>query len=225
MTTGDLRRRVADFWFDPGCPWAWLASRWMLEVVRVRPVDVHFHLMSLAYLNEDRPPTGDAEADARRAAKALANRRVVRVAAAAVARHGEDCLSGLYTELGRRFHNRGLPQDTATVAEALSAAGLPAGLVEAMDDPSWDEVVKASHRAGIDQVGLQVGTPVISVAGPAGDKVAFFGPVVTPAPVGEDAGLLWDGVLLVAATPGFFELKRSRDVRPIFDSGAAGLLP
>ena len=210
-------REVADFWFDPSCPWAWLASRWILEVVQVRRVEVRFHLMSLAYLNEARWAAETEAVDPARLARRDANRRTVRVATAAVQRYGEECLSGLYTELGRRIHNRARPADPDLVAEALAAAGLAADLLAAWDDADLDEAVKPSHHAGVDQVGLQVGTPVISVAG-----VAFFGPVVTPAPVGEDAGRLWDGVLLVASTPGFYELKRSRDVRPIFDSGAAG---
>lgn len=224
MTRPALIREVADFWFDPACPWAWLASRWMLEVEQVRPVDVRFHLMSLAYLNEARDKESSEagqEPDPERAARRDANRRTVRVAMAAAQKYGEDVLHRLYTELGRRTHNQGRPQSPELAAEALAAAGLAPELVEAWDDESLDEAVKASHHAGMDQVGLQVGTPVISVAGPGGDKIAFFGPVVTPAPVGEDAGRLWDGVVLVAAIPGFFELKRSRDVKPIFDSGAA----
>jgi 2-hydroxychromene-2-carboxylate isomerase len=212
-------RQTADFWFDPACPWAWLASRWMLEVEKVRPVDLRFHLMSLAYLNEARE--GEEQPDPERAARRDANRRTVRVTMAAAQKYGEDVLHRLYTELGRRFHNQRRPQTPEVVAEALAAAGLAPELLEAWDDEALDEAVKVSHHAGMDQVGLQVGTPVISVPGPSGDRVAFFGPVVTPAPVGEDAGKLWDGVVLVAATPGFYELKRSRETKPIFDAGAA----
>ena len=211
---GETDREVADFWFDAMCPWAWLASRWMLQVQQVRPVDVRFHQMSLAYLNEDKP------ADAAGLAKRAEGRAVGRVVMAAQQKEGPEILPVLYGELGRRFHNQGMPRNRETVEAALAAAGLPVGLADAMDDAGLDEAVKVSHHEGMDQVGLDVGTPVISVGG-----VAFFGPVVTPAPVGEDAGRLWDGVLLVAATPGFFELKRSRDVPPIFDRGAAALEP
>jgi hypothetical protein len=202
-------RQVADFWFDAMCPWAWLASRWMLQVQQVRPVDVRFHQMSLAYLNEDKPT------DAAGQAKRDEGRRVGRVVMAARQKEGPEILPVLYGELGRRLHNQGLPRTRATVEAALVAAALPVELADAMDD-----AVKVSHHEGMDQVGMDVGTPVISVGG-----VAFFGPVVTPAPVGEDAGRLWDGVVLVAGTPGFFELKRSRETPPIFDRGAAALEP
>ena len=180
----------------------------------MRPVDVRFHQMSLAYLNEDKPT------DAAGQAKRDEGRRVGRVVMAARQKFGPEILPSLYGELGRRFHNQGLPRDRATVEAALVAAGLPVELAEAMSDATLDEAIKVSHHEGMDQVGMDVGTPVISVGG-----VAFFGPVVTPAPVGEDAGRLWDGVVLVAGTPGFFELKRSREIPPIFDEGAAALEP
>jgi 2-hydroxychromene-2-carboxylate isomerase len=204
-------RQVADFWFDPLCPWAWLASRWMHEVQQVRPVDVQFHLMSLYFLNQDRDISEEYRA------RIEAGRYIGRVVAAA-SRFGPKAVATLYTELGRRFHNQGLERDQETVLAALDAAGLPADLIEAWKDESLDVEVRASHDRGQDLVGLDVGTPIISVKG-----VAFFGPVVTPAPVGEDAGRLWDGVLLVASTPGFYELKRTRDERPRFDVGAVAL--
>ena len=203
-------RATADFWFDPLCPWAWLSSRWILEVQAVRDVEVRFHLMSLAMLNEDK----DIPEEYR---KLLApGRPIGRVVMAAQVGHGDEVVPGLYTELGRRFHHEQRDRDQATVAEALAAVGLPADLIEAWDDESWDNKVRASHEEGVNLVGMDVGTPVIRVAG-----TAFFGPVVTPAPVGEAAGRLWDGVLLVASTPGFYELKRTRDEEPRFDTGAA----
>lgn len=205
-------REAVDFWFDPLCPWAWLSSRWILEVETVRPVDVTFHLMSLAMLNEDR----DIPEEYR--VLLAPGRGIGRVVMAAHEGHGNGVVSGLYTELGRRFHHEKRDRDEATVSEALAAVGLPADLIEAWDDESWDAKVQASHEAGIGLVGMDVGTPVIRVAG-----TAFFGPVVTPAPAGEDAGKLWDGVLLVASTPGFYELKRTRDEGPRFDVGAAPL--
>jgi hypothetical protein len=204
-------RQVADFWFDPLCPWAWLSSRWMYEVQQVRAVDVHFHLMSLYFLNQDRDISEDYRA------RIQAGRHIGRVVAAA-SRFGPKAVPTLYTELGRRFHNEGLERDQETVLAALTAAELPTDLIEAWNDESLDVEVRGSHERGMDLVGLDVGTPVISVAG-----TAFFGPVVTPAPTGEDAGRLWDGVLLVASTPGFYELKRTRDERPRFDIGAAAL--
>ncbi len=197
---------TADFWFDPICPWAWIASRWMLEVEQVRDVTVRWHVMSLAYLNEDRdlPPDYRAAMD-----QAWGPARVV---TAAVAAHGDQVALPLYTALGTRFHHEKLPKDRETVEAALAEAGLPLELADAMTTDAHDGAMKASHHAGMDQVGFEVGTPVISVEG-----VAFFGPVVSPVPRGEAAGRLWDGVRLVAGTDGFFELKRSRTRDPIFD--------
>lgn len=199
-------RPTADFWFDPICPWAWISSRWMLEVVQVRDVEVRWHVMSLSYLNADRdlPPDYQQLMDAAWGP--------VRVLMAAAAEHGDDVLLPLYTALGTRFHHERRPKDRATVEEALAEVGLSRDLADAMTSTEYDEALRKSHHAGMDQVGFEVGTPVISV-----DGVAFFGPVVSPIPRGEAAGRLWDGVLLVAGTDGFFELKRSRTRDPIFD--------
>ncbi len=195
-----------DFWFDPLCPWAWITSRWMLEVEKLRPVEVRWHVMSLAYLNEDK----DIPDDYRRK---LANAwGAVRVCAAAAEERGDEILGPLYTALGTRFHNAHQPRDRATIEEALVEVGLAPGLAAAIESGALDERIKASHREGMDQVGYDVGTPVISVEGNA-----FFGPGVTPIPRGEAAARLWDGVLLVTGTDGFFELKRSRTRRPAFD--------
>ena len=204
MTVTDRER--ADFWFDPLCPWAWIASRWMLEVRRVRPVDVSWHVMSLAYLNEGR------EVDDEYRALLETAWGPVRVVTAAVAAHGEEVTEPLYSALGTRFHNEKRPNEPETIVEALREVGLPASLADAAGDRALDDAIRHSHHAGMDQVGMDVGTPVISVKG-----VAFFGPVVSPIPRGEDAGRLWDGVLAVAGTDGFFELKRTRTREPIFD--------
>lgn len=199
-------RKTADFWFDPMCPWAWMASRWMLEVEKVRDVDVRWNVMSLSYLNEGR----DLGAKYNRLMeKGWAN---VRVVTAARLQHGNDILLPLYTAMGNRIHVQGRKRFDEVIAESLAEVGLPASLAEAADSTEYDEELKKMHHAGMDQVGMDVGTPVISVEG-----VAFFGPVVTPAPKGEAAGKLWDGVLLVAGTDGFYELKRTRDREPIFD--------
>ena len=199
-------RPSADFWFDPLCPWAWISSRWILEVERVRDVQVRWHVMSLSYLNEGRDMPEDYRA------MMEAGWGPVRVLMAAAAAHGDEVLLPLYTALGTRFHHEKKPIDRATITEALAEVGLPLDLADAMTSKAFDDELKKSHHAGMDQVGMDVGTPVISVAG-----VAFFGPVISPTPRGEAAGKLWDGVLLVAGTDGFFELKRSRTLDPIFD--------
>jgi hypothetical protein len=197
---------TADFWFDPLCPWAWITSRWILEVATVRPVEPRFHVMSLAVLNEGRELS---ERYVELMARAWGP---VRVCTAAEADHGPEVLGPLYTALGTRAHPGGRQLDREVISEALGEVDLPTGLANAADSDAWDDRLRASHHDGMDRVGLDVGTPVICV-----DGVSFFGPVVTPAPRGEAAGRLWDGVLLVASTPGFYEIKRSREASPAFD--------
>ncbi len=207
----------ADFWFDPLCPWAWLTSRWMLQVEQVRPVTIRWHVMSLAVLNEDRDLGEKYNAAMKRA---WGPARVC-IAAARRQREGGDGVDGrsvnelladLYTALGNLAHPGGKRLEPDVVKQALADANLPESLVDAYGSTDFDEEVRASHQDGIERVGTDVGTPIIAVAG-----TAFFGPVVTPCPKGEDAGRLWDGVLAVATTPGFYELKRTRDERPMFD--------
>ncbi len=182
-----------------------MTSRWLLEVAELRDLDPHFRVMSLAVLNEDKDIPEEYRAMLQSAWGP------VRTCIAAAQQAGDDVLGDLYTALGNRIHLQGRDIDRALVEEALEEVGLPTSLADAMESQEYDEALRASHHEGIDLVGEEVGTPVISVGG-----VAFFGPVVTPAPKGEDAARLWDGVVLVAGTPGFFELKRSRDKGPDF---------
>lgn len=199
-------RSTAEFWFDPLCPWAWMASRWMEEVERVRPVDVTWSVMSLAVLNEGRDLPDEY--------RDLMDRGwgPVRVIIAAAQEYGDKVVKPLYDAMGTRIHLEGEKDFDAVIAAALDEVGIDGALARFASSDAVDDLLRASHERGISLVGDDVGTPVVAVNG-----VAFFGPVVSPAPKGEDAGRLWDGCVLVAGTPGFFELKRSRDVGPIFD--------
>lgn len=194
-------------WFDPTCPWAWMTSRWLMEVEKVREVFVTWKVMSLAVLNEGR----DELPEDYKAAMQVAW-RPVRVIVAARERHGDHFVKPLYDAMGERIHRQGMEDRDQVIAESLAEVGLPAELAAFADSTEYDEQLRASHAEAIERVGDEVGTPVVAV----GD-VAFFGPVVSPAPTGEQAGLLWDGCVLVAGTPGFFELKRTRTTGPILD--------
>jgi hypothetical protein len=207
-TSGE--REQAQFWFDPLCPWAWITSRWMLEVEKVRPVQTEWRIMSLAYLNlTQHEGKGHDEEYLERMKQAWGP---VRVCAAAAQEKGEDILGPLYTAIGTRFHVQGRREDPGVLSEALAEVGLPGSLADAATSTEFDDYIKASHHRAFDEVGLDVGTPVIRIRGKA-----LFGPVITPAPKGEAAGRLWDGFVLVTEADGFFELKRTRDRKPSFE--------
>lgn len=195
-----------DFWFDPTCPWAWMASRWMLEVEKVRDVHVTFHVMSLSVLNDGRDlPEGYLREMERAWAPA-------RAALLVEQRHGSERLRQFYTEIGTRFHPGGAPKDADTLRAALEAVGADADIVDIAFTDAIDDDLRRSHHEGMDPVGDEVGTPVIRINGKS-----LFGPVISPAPKGEQAGSLFDGLEKVTAYDGFFELKRTRTVDPIFD--------
>ncbi|MFF3329526.1 DsbA family protein [Streptomyces sp. NPDC002888] len=206
-----------DFWFDPLCPWAWMTSRWVLEVEKVRDIEVRWHIMSLGVLNEDKLDELPEQYRELLESKAW---KPVRVVTAAWQKHGADVLGPLYTALGTRIHNNGEGPTLEAIAGALADVGLPADLIEYAEqkDFEFDAELRASHKEGIEKVGQEVGTPVIAVPGSDGEQIAFFGPVVTPAPKGEEAARLWDGTLAVASVPGFYEIKRTRTKGPDFSN-------
>jgi 2-hydroxychromene-2-carboxylate isomerase len=198
MTTTQPASR-ADFWFDPACPFAWISSRWILEVEKVRDIEVTWQIMSLAYLNQDK----DIPDEYREFLKTAW--QPVRVLMAAEQKYGKEVLLPLYTAMGNRIHLEQQDKDRAMVEAALAEAGLDVSLADAMDDSSYDAAIAESHHRGMDQVGNEVGTPTIAFGGHA-----FFGPVLSKAPRGEDAGRMWDAFITLSAFEHFYELKRSR---------------
>lgn len=202
---------TAHIWVDPICPFAWMTSRWLVEVAARRPVTPRFHLMSLSVLNEGRDDISDFYKEL--VARAWGPVRVIMAARVA---HGDDIVQPLYEALAFRIHNEDRRTDHDLFVEALGDVGLDTGLAGAAEVHEFDELVRESHLAGMKPVGEEVGTPVIHLPGADG-TVAFFGPVVTPIPRGNDAVRLWDGVVAVASVPHFFELKRSRTLDPVFD--------
>jgi len=205
VTVTPSTRTVVDFWFDPLCPWAWMTSRWMDEVSAIRDVDVRWHVMSLAVLNE--------KADLPENYRAMMDQAwgPVRVIIAAARDHGDAVIKPLYDAMGTRRHPGGRDDTAAIIAESLAEVGLPASLAAAADTEDVDVALRESHAEGIALVGNDVGTPVVAING-----IGFFGPVMTPAPTGDAAGRLFDGLELMTSVPGFYELKRSRTASPSF---------
>ena len=195
----------AEFWFDPSCPWAWITSRWILEVQAQRDIEVKWNIFSLAVLNEGRELKPEYR---KRIDKSWGP---VRVIAAAKKKNGYEVVLPLYTEIGTLFHPGAKPVAKETISEALQNQKLDPTLIDFYDTNDFDQDLRDSTKAGLDLVGDDVGTPIISIEG-----VAFFGPVLTPAPKGNEALKLWDGVVAAASLPGFFELKRTRTARPQF---------
>jgi 2-hydroxychromene-2-carboxylate isomerase len=199
-------KNKADFWFDPLCPFAWITSRWIGEVEGVRDIETQWHVMSLAVLNEGR----DLEPGYR---ESMDNAwGMVRVIVAAQAQHGQGTVKALYDAMGTLIHEQGEKDRDLVISKALAECGLPASLAGAAATDAYDPQLRASHEEGISLVGQDVGTPVVAFNG-----TAFFGPVLTRIPRGEEAGRLWDATTAIASYPHFFELKRSRTERPEFD--------
>jgi hypothetical protein len=196
-----------EFWFDTKCPWAWITSRWITEVAHVRDISISWQVMSLYYLNKDRDGIGSDYLE--HANNALGPLRVITQAAE---ESGDEIVGELYTRFGSKVHLEKKEYSRDLIVEVLSDLKLPSSLAEAAQNPDLDEKILVSHRRGMSLVGEDVGTPIIAV-----DGIAFFGPVISPAPKGEEAGRLFDGIVTAASFPGFFEIKRTRTVGPIFD--------
>lgn len=196
-------KQRADFWFDPACPFAWVTSRWIEEVEKVRDIETQWHVMSLSVLNEGRELDHDYQ---RRMDE---NWGPVRVIIAASEQHGPEHIKPLYDAMGTLIHQEGVTDRAEVVRRALEQVGLPAELASAADSDDFDPQLRASHKTGIDKVGQEVGTPIVAFNG-----TAFFGPVITRVPVGEEAGRMWDASVTLAANPHFFEIKRTRTERP-----------
>jgi 2-hydroxychromene-2-carboxylate isomerase len=210
MTTSD--KPVVEQWFDPMDPWSWVVSRWLTEVSQVRDIELGFHVMSVAVVNAERDIPeqyrDDPEAYLERMKRSWGP---VRVAAAAVEQAGEKVLGDLYTALGVRIHEQGDKDFAAVVRSALAVVGLPAELADAATSDEYDELVKAGTQEAMTAVGMEIGTPILRI-----DGNAFFGPVVSAIPRGEDAGRLFDALAVLASYPHVSEVKRARIAEPDF---------
>jgi len=196
---------VVDVWFDPSCPYTWVTANWLLEVDRVRPIQLRWNIMSLSVLNEDKEidPEGDTEGYLW---------LPVRICAAVEREYGQTGLRDFYFALGRRLH-QGAEWDPEGIPQALMEAGIPVSIADQAWNTEYDTTIRASHDRGIRLVGTHVGTPIVAVTD-QGRQVAWFGPVLSRVPRGEAAGALFDAVATMVATAGFHEIKAGPPLPP-----------
>ena len=202
------------FYFDPACPWTWMTSRWLVEVARQRDLDIRWRTFSLALLNKDRPLPAFLDTPEFRARLDLAA-RALRVVQAALARGDNEAAGRFYSEWGARFFVADDDPTEALLDEVAAAAGV-ADLLGSVDDPELDPAVAASLEEAQRLAGPDVGSPVLHIDGA---EHGTFGPIVSPPPSGEEAGLLWDSLVALSKLDSFYELKRGRTGPPQLSSG------
>ena len=208
-----------DFFFDPVCPWAWITSRWVVEVQQQREYDVDWRFISLKTINQDL--TAEWYTPEYRAGH-MAGLYAHRVCDEVRLRHGNTQVGALYTALGTAFHNQKRRPEInagpeAFMAEMLTSVGLPAELATHVDDESHDTYIEQDTELALSRTGRDVGTPIITFRPGTAREASFFGPVISNIPKGEDATRLWDAIETIAGATGMAELKRSLRSRPSFD--------
>jgi hypothetical protein len=214
MSDSDL-----NFYFDPLCPFAWMTSKWVRKVIAQREYRVDWRFISLRLVNAaidydtHFPPGYEAGH--------TAGLRLLRVAAATRAEFGREAVGPLYEAIGRAAFDTSQDPDESKrpyrgsaefLGPIISELGLPMSLVEALDDDTFDAVLRSETDEALALTGKDVGTPIIHFTPP--DGVAFFGPVISRLPSDADALRLWDNIVSLASFPGFAELKRSLRERP-----------
>ena len=205
------QKDIVDFYWDPVCPWCWITSRWMIDVGHQKQIRVNWKLFSLKIINAERDIPEPYKTLHEMGLKAL------RVAAAVRKSYGNDGLAHIYTLMGTYHHHDEEDIDTPEDLEKiLQIGGYPTRLANAATDPAWDNLIRADMDQALAKVGKDVGVPLIVLDG--GDGPGFFGPVCSPAPTGKAAVALWDAIIIAGRTPGFYELKRTRETEPLLGS-------
>ena len=208
-----------EFFLDPICPWAWITSRWVVEVQQLRQYEVNWRFICLKMINEHR--TEEWYTPEYRASH-MAGLNGLRVADQARLEYGNEQVGAVYTALGEAIHLHGMKQEISTdpvgtIQGLLKSIGLSPGLGDAALDESHDAYIRADTDLAFERTGKDVGTPIITFHPGQANESSFFGPVIASIPRGDAALKLWDAVEIVATTSGMAELKRSNRSKPVFD--------